>query len=127
MSSSSRSSSTISRPENRPTTSAVRSSAVGPRPPLVMIRVIPVAAHELERGEQVVRPVADDLDHCGVDPDFPESLREPWPVAVGDDPSQDLGAGDEDPGAGGLAEEWMLMRSGAVAEVAAICCPRARA
>ena len=35
------SSSTISRPAKRPTTSAVRSSAVGPRPPLVTIRSIP--------------------------------------------------------------------------------------
>ena len=44
MRSSSASSSTISRPWNSPTTSAVRSSAVGPRPPLVTTRSSPWAA-----------------------------------------------------------------------------------
>ena len=56
--SSSASSSTISRPWNRPTTSAVRSSAVGPRPPLVMIRSTPWSGHEPELRLHVGRPVA---------------------------------------------------------------------
>ena len=42
------------------TTSAVRSSAVGPRPPLVMITSTPSRGQELQRGAQVLRAVADD-------------------------------------------------------------------
>jgi hypothetical protein len=44
MRSSNSASSTISRPANWPTISAVRSSAVGPRPPLVTISAIPESA-----------------------------------------------------------------------------------
>ena len=44
MRSSSAASSTIARPWNSPTTSAVRSSAVGPRPPLVSTSATPCRA-----------------------------------------------------------------------------------
>ncbi len=98
--SSSSASSTISRPANSPTISAVRSSAVGPRPPLVTINAIPWAAMYLQRGDQVPGTVADDLDHRGVDPDLEQTLGQPRPVAVGDDPGQHLRARDEDPGPG---------------------------
>ena len=62
MRSSSASSSTISRPAKPATTSAVRSSAVGPSPPLVIDQVHALAREEVERRPQVLRPVADDHD-----------------------------------------------------------------
>ena len=96
-----RSSSTISRPQKPPTISAVRSSAVGPRPPLVTITRHPGARMCSSAREQVLGTVADDLDHRGVDAELAQPLGQPRPVAVGDDAGQHLGAGDEDPGAHG--------------------------
>ena len=96
-----------------PTTSAVRSSAVGPRPPLVTISAIPCSRHEAQRGEQVLGPVADDLDHRGVDADLAQPLGQPGAVAVGDDPGQHLGAGDQDPGARGRGCPREAARAGA--------------
>ena len=52
---SSASSSTISRPWNSPTTAAVRSSAVGPRPPLVQISVAALGGEEAQRAQDVRR------------------------------------------------------------------------
>ena len=61
MRSSSASSSTIGRPGESATTAAVRSSAVGPSPPLVMIRSSP-ARPGTQRGAHVLGAVADDQD-----------------------------------------------------------------
>ena len=96
--SSSAASSTIGRPAKPPTTSAVRSSAVGPSPPLVTIRSH-ARAEELERGEHVLRPVADHDDVRQLDAALAQPLGEPRAVAVGDHPRQHLGAGDDDAGA----------------------------
>ena len=87
---------TVSRPWKRPTTSAVRSSAVGPRPPLVTIRSTPSRASHAQRGLHVVRPVADDDDRLEVDPELAQALGQPRPVAVGDAAREHLGAGDDD-------------------------------
>ena len=62
MRSSSASSSASGRPPNSATTSAVRSSAVGPSPPLVTIRSTPWPARKSQRRAQVLGPVADDHD-----------------------------------------------------------------
>ena len=56
----------------------------------------PPARHILQGSEQVIRAVADDLDHRGVDAELAQALGQPRTVAVGDDPGQDLGSGDED-------------------------------
>ena len=58
----------------------------------------PLSIHVPERRHEIARPVADDLDHRGVHADLEQALGQPRPVAVGDDPGQDLGAGDQDPG-----------------------------
>ena len=90
--SSSRSSST---PANRATISAVRSSAVGPRPPLVTIRSSPRppgSAAPL----QVLRAVADHHDLRDLHPALPDALGQPGPVAVRDPAGQDLRPGDDD-------------------------------
>ena len=63
----------------------------------------PLCRHEPERRHQIVGAIADDLDHRCVDAELGQALGQPGSVAVGDDPGQDLGARDEDPGAGGLA------------------------
>ena len=81
----------------RPTISAVRSSAVGPRPPLVMITAIPwsrmyrSAASRSSGRSPTIWIIAAST---------PSSRRRSdshGPVAVGDDPGQHLGAGDQDP------------------------------
>ena len=69
------SSSTISRPWKRPTTSAVRSSAVGPRPPLVTIRSSPRAARNASACSMSCRAVADDDDRLEVDAQLAQALR----------------------------------------------------
>ena len=45
------------------------------------------------------RRSADDHDLGELDPVLAQPLRQPRPVAVGDDPGQHLGAGDDDAGA----------------------------
>ncbi len=65
----------------------------------------PLVRHVPERVQQVVRAVADDLDHRGVDAELDQALGQPRPVAVGDDPRQDLGARDQDPGAGRITRD----------------------
>ena len=102
--SSSASSSTISRPWNAPTTSAVRSSAVGPRPPLVTTRSMPSRAKKRSAPRMSSRPVADDRDVREVDAELAQPLGEPRAVAVGDAPGEDLGAGDDDARAGAHAQ-----------------------
>ena len=74
MRSSSASSSTISRPQKRPTISAVRSSAVGPRPPLVMISAIPSSRMNSRVANRSAGAIADDLDHRGVDAHLAQAL-----------------------------------------------------
>ena len=49
-----------------------------------------------QRAQHVLAAVADDHDLGDVDPVLAQALRQPRPVAVGDDPRQHLGAGDED-------------------------------
>ena len=46
--------------------------------------------------DQVLGPVADDLDHRRLDADLAQALGQPRAVAVGDDPGEDLGPGDQD-------------------------------
>ena len=67
----------------RPTTSAVRSSAVGPSPPLVTIRSHALAGQEAQRGQHVLGPVADDHGVGEVDAELAQPLGQPRPVAVG--------------------------------------------
>ena len=97
--SSSASSSTISRPWKPPTTSAVRSSAVGPSPPLVSTRSSPSPAMKRERREHVLRAVADDRRVREVDADLAQPLGEPRAVAVADPAREHLGARHDDAGA----------------------------
>ena len=98
------SSSTSSRPANRATTSAVRSSAVGPSPPLVTIR-----SHALGRRGSAAPPRGPRGGRrrtrmCATStPSSPSRSRDPGPVAVGDPAGEHLGAGDHDPGAHGHA------------------------
>ena len=58
----------------------------------------PGIRHEPQRAHEVLGPVADDVDHGRIHPVLDEALGQPGAVAVGDDPGQDLGAGDQDPG-----------------------------
>jgi hypothetical protein len=58
-----------------------------------------LGGHEGQRGQDVPFTVADDDDVRGIDADLAQALGQPGAVAVGDDPAQDLGAGDEDSGA----------------------------
>ena len=75
---------------------AVRSSSVGPSPPLVTTRSIPCAGEEVERGAQVLGPVADD-DRVGVvDAEVAQALGQPRPVAVEHAAGEHLGARDDD-------------------------------
>ncbi len=90
---SSASSSTISRPWKRPTTSAVRSSAVGPRPPLVRTTSRPCSGHEAERAAHVRGTVADDRRVGQVDARLPQPVGQPRAVAVAYAAGQHLGAG----------------------------------
>ena len=94
------SSSTISRPWNRPTTSAVRSSAVGPRPPLVITRSSPCAAMNSSAAQHVLGPVADDRRVGQLDAELEQPPGQPGAVAVADPPGQDLCAGHDDSRAG---------------------------
>ena len=87
-------------PGSAPTTSAVRSSAVGPSPPLVTIRSTPSAREEAQRALDVLGPVADDRDVGEVDAELAQPLGQPRAVAVGDAAGEDLGAGDDDARAG---------------------------
>ena len=86
------------RPWKRPTTSAVRSSAVGPSPPVVMSSGTPVPARKSSAADQVVRAVADDDDVPDVDAEAAQLLGQPRPVAVGHPAGEHLGARDDDPG-----------------------------
>ena len=54
---------------------------------------------ELQPGQQVGRPVADGQHLGHLDPELAEPLGQPRPVRVGDLPGQQLGAGQQDPGA----------------------------
>ena len=92
-------SSDMATPTHDATTSAVRSSAVGPSPPLVMISVDAETGEEVERGAQILRPVA---DHDRVRQDHaarPQLLGQPRPVGVCDQAAEHLRAGHHDPGA----------------------------
>ena len=75
------SSSSSGAPANSATTSAVRSSAVGPSPPEVTTRATP-RGEEVERAREVVRPVADDHDVRDLDPERASRWRQPRAVAV---------------------------------------------
>jgi hypothetical protein len=55
-----------------------------------------VGGHEVEGGPHVARAVGDDDDVGDLDAVVAQLLGQPRPVAVGDDPGQDLGARDED-------------------------------
>ena len=68
------SSRTSSRPAKRATTSAVRSSAVGPSPPLVTIRSAALGGQEPQRRLEVLGAVADDEDVGDLDPQLAEPL-----------------------------------------------------
>ena len=109
---SSASSRTISRPWKRPTTSAVRSSAVGPRPPLVTITSTPLDGEELERALHVLGPVADDERERVVDAELAQAVGQPRPVAVRHPPGQHLGAGDDDARAGAHAPQLGRLAAG---------------
>ena len=76
------SSRTSSRPAKRATTSAVRSSAVGPSPPLVTIRSTPSAARNSSAASRSRGAVADAEDVGDVDAELAEPLRDPRAVAV---------------------------------------------
>ena len=65
-----RSSRTSGRPAKRATISMVRSSAVGPRPPLVTIRSTPCVGHEAQLRLHVLRTVAADGDVGQLDPEL---------------------------------------------------------
>ena len=91
------SSSSSSTPAKRATISAVRSSAVGPSPPLVTISRAPLVRHEAQAGLEVVGAVADDEDVRDLDAELGEALRDPGTVAVADPGRDHLGAGHEDP------------------------------
>ena len=86
-----------SRPQKRPTTSAVRSSAVGPSPPEVTIRSIPSAGEEAQRRLEVVGTVGDDEDVGDLDPELGQPFGDPGTVAIDDPAGDHLGAGDDDP------------------------------
>ena len=88
-------------PGTRPTTSAVRSSAVGPSPPEVITSATPVPGEEAQRAAQVLGAVADDDDVPDVDAQPAQLLGQPRPVAVGHPAGQHLGPGDDDAGAYG--------------------------
>ena len=64
--------------------------------------------HVLERGFQVLGPIADDFDHRGIDPHFTKPLGQPRPVAVGNDACQDLGSRDQDAGARSHAQRGIF-------------------
>ncbi len=95
--SSSPASSSRETPANSATTSAVRSSAVGPSPPLVITR------SQSERNSQGVKQIRATVPHHHHmrqrHPQPAQALAEPRAVLVADDPGQDLGPGDHDAGA----------------------------
>ena len=62
------------RPWKAPTTSAVRSSAVGPSPPLVTIRSTPIEARNASARVHVLGPVADDDGVGVVDPELAQAV-----------------------------------------------------
>ena len=94
--SSSASSSTRSRPQNWATVATVRSSAVGPSPPLVRIRSIPCSARNCKLAQHVLGTVGADRDVCEFDAHLEQPVGEPRPIAVLHPPGQDLGSGDDD-------------------------------
>ncbi len=98
---SSASSSTSGRPANSATTSAVRSSAVGPRPPLVTIRSTPWPARKSSAARRSAGAVGDDHRVRELQAALAQALGQPGAVAVGDDPREHLGPGDHDAGASG--------------------------
>ena len=55
-----------------------------------------LGGHEVERGAHVGAAVGHDQDLRDLDAALAQALGQPRPVAVGDDPRQHLGAGDED-------------------------------
>ncbi len=80
---SSRSSSSNSgRPVNAATISTVRSSAVGPRPPLVITRSTPWSAMKRELRLDVLRAVAADRDVGQLHAQLEQPVGQPGPVAV---------------------------------------------
>ena len=113
-------SSTIARPVKAPTTSAVRSSAVGPSPPEVITRSTPSRARKSSAARMSRRPVADDHDVGQLDACAAQALGQPRAVAVADDAAQHLGAGDDDAGARGHPRA----RRPARPRAAAAACPR---
>ncbi len=62
-------------------------------------QVHPLGGHEAQRRLEVVGPVADDEDVGDVDAELGQAFGDPGPVAIGDPPGQDLGAGDDYPAA----------------------------
>ena len=84
-----RSSSAASKASGRPakpaTTSAVRSSAVGPSPPEVIDERDALPGEELERRAHVVGPVAADEDVRHLHAALAQPLGQPRAVAVGDE------------------------------------------
>ena len=60
-----------------------------------------LAREEVQRRPHVAGPVGHDHDVRQLDAALAQPLRQPRPVAVGDDPRQDLGAGDDDARADG--------------------------
>ena len=114
---SSASSSNSGRPAKPATTSIVRSSAVGPRPPLVTIRSTPCVGHEAQLGLHVLGAVAADRDVGELDAQLEQPVRQPRAVAVAHPAGQHLGAGDDDAGAGAHAQ-------GRSPDRKLRCCPR---
>ena len=93
--SSSAASRTIAAPAHPATTSAVRSSAVGPRPPLVITRSM-VARRSPARARRSSGRSPTTTMCASTTPRAAQRLRQPRPVGVADEPRQHLGAGDDD-------------------------------
>ena len=65
-----------------------------------MIRSAPLVGVERQRRRDVGRPVGDDHGRGEVDAELAQALGQPRAVAVGHAAGQDLGARDDDAGAG---------------------------
>ena len=66
---------------------------------------IPSRGEPVERGAHVLGPVADDDRVRVVDAELAQPLRQPRAVAVAHAAGEDLGAGDDDAGAGAHAPQ----------------------
>ena len=71
------------------------SSAVGPEPAAGDDQVHAFVGHEPQLGFDVGGAVAADGDVGELDAQLEKPVGEPWAVAVGDPPGQDLGSGDD--------------------------------